>query len=204
MTTHIQGHATIQEQQELGNHADMHERHRVDLLLDGVRNQWLGGVKSNILCQPQLYNDFNATANHLKDCFNPMSELQASGRQLSAVGGRGRGCNGHGYGNDRGCRRGGRGRDRRAHNPNPTKVTHNADLLPDQAAVDNVKASIAHKYIIRNKIFVNKGMHREMSKPERHAVFQIRDALDRGKTRLLALTMGGTLSLLQCTALCKS
>jgi len=63
----------------------MHERRRVDLLLDGVENQWLGGVKSNILCQPQLYNDFNATANHLKDCINRMPELQASGRQLGAV-----------------------------------------------------------------------------------------------------------------------
>ena len=48
--THIQGYATIHEQQELGNHAGMHERCRVDLLLDGVKNQWLGGLKSNILC----------------------------------------------------------------------------------------------------------------------------------------------------------
>ena len=96
MIMHIQGYATIQEQQELGNHADMHERHRVDLLLDGVKNQWLGGVKSNILCQPQLYNDFNATANHLKDCVNCMPDLQASGRRLSAVGDRGRGHSGRG------------------------------------------------------------------------------------------------------------
>ena len=89
----IQGYATIQEQQELGNHAGMHEHRRVDLLLDDAKNQWLGGIQSNILCQPQLYNDFNATANHLKDCVNRMPELQASGRQLSAIGGRGRGCN---------------------------------------------------------------------------------------------------------------
>ena len=29
-------------------------------------------------------------------------------------------------------------------------ITHNADLLPDQAAVDNIKASIARKYITQN------------------------------------------------------
>ena len=78
VTTHIQGYATIHEQMELGNHAGMHERRRVDLLLDGVKNQWLGGVKSNILCQPNLFNDFNATANHLKDCVNRMPPSDCS------------------------------------------------------------------------------------------------------------------------------
>ena len=60
----------------LGNHVGMHERRRVHLLLDhGMENQWIGGVKSNVLCQPQLYNNSNATANHLKDCTNQIPEL---------------------------------------------------------------------------------------------------------------------------------
>ena len=39
------------------------------------------------MCQSQLYNDFNATENHLKDVVNRMPELQtAPGRQVSAMG----------------------------------------------------------------------------------------------------------------------
>ena len=78
----------------------MFEKQRVDLLLDGLKNKALSGVKSNIMCQPQLYNDFNATANHLKDVVNHMPELQtAPGRQVSSMGrgrGRGRGTGGGG------------------------------------------------------------------------------------------------------------
>ena len=51
----------------------MYENQRVDLLLDGLNNKALGGVKSNIMCHSQLYNDFNATATHLKDVVNRMT-----------------------------------------------------------------------------------------------------------------------------------
>ena len=38
------------------------------------------------MCQPQLFNDFNETANHLKDAVDRMPELQiAPGRQVSAM-----------------------------------------------------------------------------------------------------------------------
>ena len=33
-------------------------------------------MKSNIMYHPQLYNDFNATATHLKDIVNCMTQLQ--------------------------------------------------------------------------------------------------------------------------------
>ena len=76
----------------------MYENQGVDLLLDGLNNKSLGGVKSNIMCHPQLNNDFNATANHLKNMVNCMPELQtAPGLQVSYMG-RGRG---HGRGTGR-------------------------------------------------------------------------------------------------------
>ena len=97
----------------------MFDKQRVELLLDGMKNKALSGVKSNIMCHPQLYNDFNATVNHLKDVVNRMPELQtAPGRQVSAMGrgggrGRGTGRGGHGgRGFDSGHRCGGRGNDR--------------------------------------------------------------------------------------------
>ena len=62
----------IDDQKLLGTHPGVFEKQRVDLLLDGLKNKALGGVKSNIMCHPQLYNDFNATATHLKDVVNHM------------------------------------------------------------------------------------------------------------------------------------
>ena len=56
----------LSDQAALGYHPGMFEKQRVDLLLDGLKNKALSGVKSNIMCQTQLYNDFNATENHLK------------------------------------------------------------------------------------------------------------------------------------------
>ena len=53
----------------------MLEKRRVDLLLDGLKKKALGGVKSNIMCHPQLHDDFNATATHLKGMVNRMPEL---------------------------------------------------------------------------------------------------------------------------------
>ena len=110
---------------------------------------------------------------------------------MAVVGGRGRGRgSGRGLGGcgyDRGHERGGRSSGRRDHNPNLTKVTYNADLLPDQSTVDHVNSSIAHKYITQNKIFVNKGTYNVMSKTKRHAVFQIREDLNKRKDPLAGI-----------------
>ena len=77
----------IDDQYALGNHPGMYEKLRVDLLLDGLNKKSLSGVKSNIMCHSQLYNDFNATATHLKDVVNRMPELHtAPGCQVSAMG----------------------------------------------------------------------------------------------------------------------
>ena len=62
----------IDDQKALGTHPGMYENQRVNLLLDGLKKKSLDGVKSNIMCHPQLYNDFNATATHLKDVVNRM------------------------------------------------------------------------------------------------------------------------------------
>ena len=87
----------LADQAALGTHPGMFDKQRVDLLLDGINSKALSGVKSNIMCHPQLYNDFNATSNHLKDVVNRMPELQTSpGPKVSAVGRggrRGRGTN---------------------------------------------------------------------------------------------------------------
>ena len=72
ITKHIEFYSVIDDQKALGTHPGMYENRRVDLLLDGLKNKDLGGVKSNIMCHPQLYNDFNATATHLKDVVNHM------------------------------------------------------------------------------------------------------------------------------------
>ena len=128
ITNHIKFFSVLADQAAMGHHPGMFEKRRVDLLFDGLKNKSLSGVKSNIMCHPQLYNDFNATANHLKDVVNRMPELQtAPGRQVSAMG-RGGGCGrgtgrdgrdgqaGHdgrgGRGYDSGCGHGGRGNDR--------------------------------------------------------------------------------------------
>ena len=92
----------LADQAALGHHPGMFEKLRVDLLLDELKNKALSGVKSNIMCQPQMYNDFNATVNHLKDVVNRMPELQtAPGPQVSDMG--------RGGGRGRGTGRGGRG-----------------------------------------------------------------------------------------------
>jgi hypothetical protein len=56
-------------------------------------------------------------------------------------------------------------------------VTKCAELVPDQQAVDKVKASIAHRFITKNRIFVDEGAYTGMTKAERQAVFQIRKSL---------------------------
>ena len=75
ITKHIEFYSVIDDQKALGKHPGMYDNRRVDLLLDGLKNKSLCGVKSNIMCHPQLYNDFNATATHLKYMVNRMPEL---------------------------------------------------------------------------------------------------------------------------------
>ena len=66
----------IDDQKALGTHKCMFDNQRVDLLLDGMNNKAFIGLKSNIMCHPQLYNDFNSTATHLKIMVNRSPELQ--------------------------------------------------------------------------------------------------------------------------------
>ena len=133
----------------------MFEKQRVELFLDGLKNKALSGVKSNIMCQSQLYNESNVTATHLKDVVNCMPELQtAPGRQVSDMGigrGRGRGNSrggrdGHGgRGFDSGCRCGGRGNDQgRRGDRVSSSTTFSRETCPDQDAVDRVKPNIVH------------------------------------------------------------
>ena len=70
ITKHIQFYSVIDDQYALGNHPGMYEKRRVELLIDGLNDKSLSGVKSNIMCYSQLYNDFNATATHPKDVVN--------------------------------------------------------------------------------------------------------------------------------------
>ena len=78
ITKHIQFFSVLANQYALGNHPGMYEKRRVELLPDGLKNKSLSGAKSNIMCHPQLYNDFNANATHLKDVVNRMPELKTS------------------------------------------------------------------------------------------------------------------------------
>ena len=75
ITKHIEFYSVIDDQKALGKHPGTYENLRVDLLLDGLNNKSLGGVKSNIMCHSQLYNDLNTTVTHLKDAVNRMPEL---------------------------------------------------------------------------------------------------------------------------------
>ena len=55
----------IDDQKALGTQLGMFEKRRFNLLLDGLKNKAFVGLNSNIMCHPQLYNDFNATTTHL-------------------------------------------------------------------------------------------------------------------------------------------
>ena len=91
----------------------MCEDQKFDFLLDGLKSKHFIGLKSNILCNPTLRGDFNATAAHLKDMVYRSPEIHTPpGGQVSAMGRGG----GHSRGNVRGgcdgrARRGGRGYD---------------------------------------------------------------------------------------------
>ena len=190
ITKHIQFFSVLANQAALGHHPGMFEKQRVDLLLYWLKNKALSGVKSNIMYQPQLYNDFNATANHLNYVVNLMPELQtAPFHQVSVMGrggGRGRGC-GRGHGTSRGgCGgRGGHGFDIvRGHGGRDndrdgcgdrvsSSTTFSPETCPDQDAVDRVKLNIVHRHVTGDSIFVDDNTYRNlMDATERHSVFQ--------------------------------
>ena len=173
ITNHIKFFSVIADQAALGNHPGMFEKRRVDLLIDGLKKKALSGVKSNIMCHPHLYNDFNATANHLKDVVNGMHELQtAPGRQESAMGrggGRGRGTGRGGrdgsirHGFDSSHGHGGRGNYRgRRGDCVSSSTTFNHKTCPDQDAVDCVKPNIVHRHATGYRIFFYNHTYRNM------------------------------------------
>ena len=183
----------LDDQAVLGYHPGMFEKLRVDLLPDELKNKALSGVKSNIMCQPRMYNDFNATANHLKDVVNFMPELQtAPGRQVSSMGrggrrGRGTGRDGRGgRGFDSGRGRGGRGNDRGGRGDRvSSSTTFRPETCPDQDTVDRVKPNIVHRHVTGDRIFVDDNTYRNlMDATERHAVLQIRADLRANKDSL--------------------
>ena len=154
------------------------------------------------MCHPQLHNDFNVTATHLKNMVNRMPELQtAPGRQVSAMGrggGRvrgtvrgGRDCHGglDGRGGrefDSGRGHGGRGNDRgRRGGRIPSSTTFRPENCPDQDAVDCMKPNIEHRHVTGDRIFVDDVTYnKQMNDTERHAVFQIRADLKAHKNPL--------------------
>ena len=174
ITKHIELYSIFDYQKTLVTHKGMFENQRVNLLLDGLKNKHFVGLKSNIMCKTQLYNDFNTTATQLKDMLNRMTELQtAPGRQVSAMGrggGSGRGAgrgglDGHGgrdgrdgrggRGFDSGCGHRGRGNDRgRRCDRIPSSATFRPENCPDQDAVDRVKPNIVHCHVTGDRIFV--------------------------------------------------
>ena len=180
----------------------MFDNRRVNLLLDGLNKKSFVGLKSNIMCHQQMYNDYNATATHLKDMVNRMPELQTSpGRQVSAMGragGRGTGTGrggrdgrgGHdgrgGRGFDSGRGHGGRGNDRvRCGDRIPSSTTFRPENCPDQDAVDRVNPNILHRHVTGNRIFLDDVTYNnQMNATEIHSVFQIRADLKAHKDPL--------------------
>ena len=172
ITKNMELYSVLDDQRALGTYKGMFENQRVDLLLDGLKTKAFVGLKSNIMCHPQLYNDFNATATHLKDMVNCMPELQtAPGRQVSAMGrGGGRGCGtgrgkrdgrggregrgGHGF--DSSCGHEGRGNDRgRRGDRIPSSTTFRPENCTDQYAVDRVKPNIVHRHVTSDRISID-------------------------------------------------
>ena len=96
-------HSTLDDQRTLGKYKGVFEYQRVDLLLDGLKSKHFISLKSNILCNPTLHSDFNATAAHLNDMLYRSLEIHKPPvRQVSAMGRGG----GHGRGTGRGGRDG--------------------------------------------------------------------------------------------------
>ena len=183
-------HSTLNDQQALGTYSGMCKKQKVDKFLDGLKHSHFIGLKSMILCNQKMQNNFNATAVHVKDMVNRKPQLKnPPSHQVSAMGrggGRGRGTDrgGNDGRSGRGGRRydsgrghGGRGNDcgrrgGRSPNPHPPNThTFNADKCTDQDAVDRAKPGIVGRYVTRNRIFVGDQVYNsEMTATERHAV----------------------------------
>ena len=54
ITKHIELYSVIADQKALGTHPCIFENRRVDLLLDGLKTKAFAGLKSNIMCHPQM------------------------------------------------------------------------------------------------------------------------------------------------------
>ena len=149
-------------------HTAVCTKKKVDKFLDGLKHSHFIGLKSNILTNPKLRSDFNATAAHVKDMVNRTPTLKnPPGRQVAAMGrggGRGRGTDrggregrggrgGRGYDSGRG--HGGRGNNHlRRSDRTPSSHTFRPDRCPDQEAVDRAKPGIVSRYVTGNMIFV--------------------------------------------------
>ena len=206
ITKHMEFHSTVDDQRALGTYKGMSEKQKVDRLLDGLNSNHFIGLKSNILCNPTLRSDFNATASHLKDMVNWTPQIHTPpGCQVSAMGrgrGRGRGTgrgghNGRAGREGRGGRgyysgRGHKGRDNergRRGDRIPSTTTFRPGRCPDQEAVDRAKPSILSRYVTGDRIFVGDQVYNsEMNTAERHAVFQIRADLNAPKNPLGGIT----------------
>ena len=101
VSKHMEFHSTLNDQQEQGTYIDMYEEQKVEKFLDGLKHSHFIGLKSNILCNPKMHSDFNATAADIKDMVNRTPTLKnPPGRQVAAMGRGG----GRGRGTDRGGR----------------------------------------------------------------------------------------------------
>ena len=90
----------------------MYEKQKADKFLDGLKHSHFIGLRSMILCNQKMRNDFNATAEHVKDMVNRTPTLKnPPGRQVSDIGRGG----GRGRGTDRGGREGHGGRGGRGY-----------------------------------------------------------------------------------------
>ena len=70
VSKHMEFHSTLNDQQERGTYSGMYKKQKVDKLLDGLKHSHFIGLRSMILCNPKMQNDFNATGAHVRDMVN--------------------------------------------------------------------------------------------------------------------------------------
>ena len=70
VSKHMDFHSTLNDQQALGTYSGMYENQKVEKFLDGLKHSHFIGLKSNILTNPKLRSNFNATTAHVKDMVN--------------------------------------------------------------------------------------------------------------------------------------
>ena len=88
---HMEFQSTLNDQQERGTYSGMYENQKVDKFLDGLKSHHFIGLRSNILTNPKLRSNFNATAAHIKYMVNRTPTLKnPPGRQVAAMGRGGR------------------------------------------------------------------------------------------------------------------